>query len=114
MKAPVGLLSSGAVLRKQDGGVLPRQAPRLFTDGGVSKTLSEKTCNKSHNCKSAVRQKGHKHEVRCKSLQIQHGHRLRGAAAPGWENDLDRLHWGRGCVGCYHGAAVRAGLPHLQ
>ena len=22
--------------------------------------------------------------MRCKSLQIQHGHRLRGAAAPGW------------------------------
>ena len=27
MKAPVGLLSGRAVLRKQDGGVLPRQAP---------------------------------------------------------------------------------------
>ena len=24
----------------------------------------------------------------CKSLPFQHGHRLRGAAAPGWENDL--------------------------
>ena len=24
-------------------------------------------------------------------LQIQHGHRLRGAAAPGWENDLYQL-----------------------
>ena len=28
---------------------------------------------------------GHKHEVRCKSLPFQHGHRLRGAAAPGWK-----------------------------
>ena len=27
MKAPVGLLSGRAVLRKQDGGALPRQAP---------------------------------------------------------------------------------------
>ena len=25
---------------------------------------------------------GHKHEVRCKSLPFQHGHRLRGAADP--------------------------------
>ena len=30
--------------------------------------------------------------MRCKSLQIQHGHRLRGAAAPGWEKDFHRLH----------------------
>ena len=29
MKAPVGLLSGRAVLRKQDGGALPRQAPAL-------------------------------------------------------------------------------------
>ena len=28
---------------------------------------------------------GHEHEVRCKSLPFQHGHRLRGAAAPGWQ-----------------------------
>ena len=27
MKAPVGLLSGRAVLRKQDGGALPRQVP---------------------------------------------------------------------------------------
>ena len=27
MKAPVGLLSDRAVLRQQDGGALPRQAP---------------------------------------------------------------------------------------
>ena len=49
----------------------------------MSKTLSEeKPCNESHNCKGAVRRKGHKHEVRCKSLPFQHGHRLRGAADP--------------------------------
>ena len=28
------------------------------------------------------------YEVRCKSLQIQHGHRVRGAAAPGWEKEI--------------------------
>jgi hypothetical protein len=56
---------------------------------------------------------GHEHEVRCKSLQIQHGHRMRGAAAPEWENDLHRLHRGRGCTGRDHGAEVRTGLSHL-
>jgi len=30
----------------------------------VSKTLSEEPYNKSHNCKGAVRQKGHDYEVR--------------------------------------------------
>ena len=28
---------------------------------------------------------GHEHEVRCKRLLFQHGHRLRGAVAPGWK-----------------------------
>ena len=31
---------------------------------------------------------GHEREVRCKSLPFQHGYRLRGTTAPGWENDL--------------------------
>ena len=58
-------------------------------------TLSEKRpCHKGHNCKGAVRRKGHKHEVRCKSLPFQHGHRLRGAAAPGWKKNFHRLHRG--------------------
>ena len=64
----------------------------------------------SHNMISG----GNEHEVRGKSLPFQHRHRMRGAAAPGWENDLYRLHWGRGCAGHDHGAADRAGLPHLQ
>ena len=81
MKAPVGLLSSGAVLRSKMEGVAPTSS-RLLPDGCVSKTLSKKTYHKSHNCKGAVRQKGHEHEVRCKSLPFQHGHRLRGAAVP--------------------------------
>ena len=32
---------------------------------------------------------GHKHEVQGKSLPFQHGHRLRGAAAPGVEDALN-------------------------
>ena len=28
---------------------------------------------------------GYEHEVRCKSLSFQYGHRLRGAVAPGWK-----------------------------
>ena len=54
------------------------------------------------------------------ALQVQlglgghDGHRLRGAAAPGWENDLHRLHRGRGCAGCDHVAEDGIGLPHLQ
>lgn len=57
---------------------------------------------------------GHECEVRCKSLSFQHGHRLHGAAAPGWENDLHRMHRGRGCTGCDHGAEVRIGPPYQQ
>ena len=60
----------------------------------ASWTLSQKST--TDHGKSAVRRKGHKHEVRCKSLSFQHGHQLRGAAAPGWENDLHRLNRGRG------------------
>ena len=44
---------------------------RLLPDGCVSKTLSKKTYHKSHNCKGAVRQKGHDYEVRCKNLFVQ-------------------------------------------
>ena len=62
---------------------------RCFSNRCVSETLSEKRpYHKGHNCKGAMRQKGHKHEVRGKSLQIQHGHRLRGTTAPG-----SRMHW---------------------
>ena len=64
----------------------------------------------SHNMISG----GHEYEVRYKSLPFQHGHRLRGAVAPGRENDLHRLHRGRGYTGCDHGAEVRIGLPYLQ
>ena len=54
----------------------------------LSRDIEKRPNHKGHNSKGAVRQKGHKHEVRCKSLPFQHGYRLRGAAAPGWENDL--------------------------
>ena len=64
MKAPVGLLSGRTVLRSKMEGPCPDKL-RLLPDGCVSKTLSEeKPCNESHNCKGAVRRKGHKHKVR--------------------------------------------------
>ena len=56
---------------------------------------------------------GYKHEVRCKSLPFQHGHRLCGTTAPGWEKNFHRLHRGRGCTGRDHGAEVGIGLPYL-
>ena len=59
MKAPVGLLSSGAVCDSRWRGVAPTSS-RLIPDGRVSKSLSEKMCNESHNCKGAVRRKGRK------------------------------------------------------
>ena len=34
------------------------------------KPYQKNRITKVHNCKGAVRQKGHKHEVRCKSLQF--------------------------------------------
>jgi len=64
----------------------------------------------SHNVISG----GHECEVRCKSLSFQYGHRLRGAAAPRREKNFHRLHRGRGCTGCDHGAEVGVRLPHLQ
>ena len=57
---------------------------------------------------------GNEHEVRCKSLAFQHGHRLRGTVAPGWEKNFHRLHRGRGYTGRDHGAEVGVRLPHLQ
>ena len=51
---------------------LRKRKQGLFPDGCVSETLSEKRpCHKGHNCKGAVRRKGHKHEVRCKNLFVQ-------------------------------------------
>ena len=49
---------------------------------------------------------GQDYEVRCKGLQIQYGHRLRGTAAPGWEKNFHRLHRGRGYTGRDYGAEV--------
>lgn len=46
-------------------------------------------------------------------LAIQHGHRLCGTTAPGWEKNFHRLHRGRGCTGRDHGAEVGIGLPYL-
>ena len=56
---------------------------------------------------------GKNSRLRCKSLSFQHGHRLRGAAAPGWEKNFHRLHRGRGCTGRDHGAEVGVRLSRL-
>ena len=63
----------------------------------------------SHNVISG----GHECEVRCKSLSFQYGHRLRGAAAPGWKKNFHQLHRGRGCTGCDHSTEVGVGLSYL-
>ena len=45
--------------------ILWKAERRLFPNGCVSKTLSEeRPYHEGHNCKSAVRQKGHDYEVR--------------------------------------------------
>ena len=54
------------------------------------------------------------YEVRCKSLFVQHGYRVRGTSAPGREKNFHWLHRGRGCAECDHGATDRTGLPYLQ
>ena len=64
----------------------------------------------SHNMISG----GYEHEVRCKSLPFQHGHWMCRTAAPGWKKNIHRLHRGRGCVGCDHGAEIGVGLSYLQ
>ena len=48
MKAPVGLLSGRAVLRKQDGGALPRQAPALSRLLCVQNLIKKDVSQKSH------------------------------------------------------------------
>ena len=48
MKAPVGLLSGRAVLRKQDGGALPRQAPALPGQLCVQNLINKDVSQKSH------------------------------------------------------------------
>ena len=94
MKAPVRLLSDGTVCVGRWRGFAPTSSMQVSVEDEIR---NHRLTDISHNMISG----GHEHEVRCKSLQIQHGHRLRGAAAPGWENDLHRLHRGRGCAGHY-------------
>ena len=107
MKAPVGLLSDGTVCVSRWRGFAPTSSMQVSVEDEIRK---HRLTDISYNMISG----GHKHEVRCKSLPFQHGHRLRGAAAPGWEKNLYRLHWGRGCTGCDHGAEVRIGPPYQQ
>ena len=78
-----------------------RERMALSHYGCVSKTLSEeRPYHEGHNSKSAVRQKGHKTmKYDERACQVQHGHRLCGAAAPGWEQRFpstapgSRMHW---------------------
>ena len=48
MKAPVGLLSDRAVLRKQDGGAFPRQTPALPGQLCVQNLINKDVSQKSH------------------------------------------------------------------
>ena len=107
MKAPEGLLSDRTVCVSRWRGLAPTSSMQVSVEDEIR---NHRLTDISHNMISG----GHEHEVRCKSLQIQHGHRVRGTAAPGWENDLHRLHRGRECAGRDHGAKVGIGLPHLQ
>ena len=81
MKAPVGLLSDGTVCVSRWRGLAPTSSMQVSVE---DKIRNHRLGDISYTMISG----GYEHEVRCKNLQIQHGHRLRGAAAPGWENDL--------------------------
>ena len=76
MKAPVGLLSDGTVCVSRWRGFAPTSSMQVSVEGEIR---NHRLTDISHNMISG----GYEHEVRCKSLQIQHGHRLRGTVAPG-------------------------------
>ena len=103
MKAPVGLLSDGTVCVSRWRGFAPTSSMQVSVEDEIR---NHRLTDISHNVISG----GHECEVRCKSLSFQYGHRMRGAAAPGWEKNFHRLHRGRGCVECDHGAEVKVGL----
>ena len=70
MKAPVGLLSDGTVCVSRWRGFAPTSSMQVSVEGEIR---NHRLTDISHNMISG----GYEHEVRCKSLQIQHGHRLR-------------------------------------
>ena len=107
MKAPVGLLSDGTVCVSRWRSFAPTSSMQVSVEDEIR---NHRLVDISYNMISG----GHECEVRCKSSSFQYGHRVRGTAAPGWENDLHRLYRGRGCVGCDHGAEVGVRLSHLQ
>ena len=94
MKAPVGLLSDGTVCVSRWRGFAPTSSMQVSVEDEIR---NHRLTDISHNMISG----GHEREVRCKSLPFQHGHRLRGAAAPGREKNLHQLHRGRGYAGHY-------------
>ena len=103
MKAPVGFLSDGTVCVSRWRGFAPTSSMQMSVEDEIR---NHRLTDISHNMISG----GHECEVRCKSLSFQYGHRVRGAAAPGWEKNFHRLHRGRECAGCYYGTAVMVGL----
>ena len=93
--------SPGGAFKRRDGlaqarwrGLVPTSSVQVSVEGEIR---NHRVTDISHNMISG----GHKHEVRCKSLPFQHGHRLRGAAAPGWKKNFHQLHRSRGCTGHY-------------
>ena len=94
MKAPVGLLSDGTVCVSRWRGFAPTSSMQVSVK---DKIRNHRLGDISYTMISG----GHEREVRCKSLPFQHGHRLRGAAAPGREKNLHQLHRGRGYAGHY-------------
>ena len=107
MKAPVGLLSDGTVCVSRWRGLAPTSSMQVSVEDEIR---NHKLTDIRHNMTLG----GHEREVPCKSLPFQHGHRLRGAAAPGWKKNFHWLHRGRGCTGRDYGVEVGVGLSHLQ
>ena len=93
MKAPVGLLSDGTVCVSRWRGLAPTSSTQVSVEDEIRN-------HRSTDTNQAMISGGHDYEVQCKSLPFQHGHWLRGTAAPGREKNLYRLYRGRGCVGC--------------
>ena len=77
MKAPVGLLSDGTVCVSRWRGFAPTSSMQVSVEDEIR---NHRLTDISYDMISG----GNEHEVRCKCLSFQHGHRVRGTAAPGW------------------------------
>ena len=81
MKAPVELLSGRAVCVSRWRGFAPTSSMQVSVEDEIR---NHRSTDISYDMISG----GHEHEVRCKSLPFQHGHRLCGTTAPGWEKNF--------------------------